>query len=81
MTPEVIHNELKESVTSGWKWKLANSLGYMTSMLRKYRDGQPISFTDYFGHLLGDVLLKEVSKGLRLEVGVLLSLIFSDSCK
>lgn len=59
VNPETIHNELKESVTSGWKWKLANSLGYMTSMLRKYRDGQPVSFTDFFGHLLGDVLLKE----------------------
>lgn len=57
---EEIHEALRESVTSGWKWKLTHSIGYMSSMLRKYREGQPISFTDFFGHLLGDVLLKEV---------------------
>ncbi|XP_018011748.1 cytosolic phospholipase A2 isoform X2 [Hyalella azteca] len=65
VSPEVIQEQLRQSVTSDWKWKLTNSLGYVTSMLRKYRDGQPISFTDFFGHLLGDVLLKE-RKNIRL---------------
>uniref|UniRef100_A0A2P2I3R9 Phospholipase A2 n=1 Tax=Hirondellea gigas TaxID=1518452 RepID=A0A2P2I3R9_9CRUS len=65
VTPDTIEKELRESVTSGWKWKLTNSLGYMASMLLKYRNGQPISFTDFFGHLLGDVLLKE-RKGSKL---------------
>ncbi|KAF2356544.1 C2 domain [Trinorchestia longiramus] len=59
VAPGQIREELRQSVTTDWKWKLANSLGYVTSMLRKYKDGQPVSFTDYFGHLLGDVLLKE----------------------
>ncbi|XP_013774109.1 cytosolic phospholipase A2-like [Limulus polyphemus] len=32
---------------------------YVNSILTKYRNGQPVSFTDFFGHLLGDTLLKD----------------------
>ncbi|XP_042855448.1 cytosolic phospholipase A2-like isoform X3 [Penaeus japonicus] len=58
VTHDQIQKELRESVTSDWKWKLLNSASYVTSMIAKYKRGQPVSFTDFFGHLLGDVLLK-----------------------
>ncbi|XP_064106608.1 cytosolic phospholipase A2-like isoform X2 [Macrobrachium nipponense] len=60
--PRVTHTqiqaELRESVTKGWKMKLLNAPKYIASMAAKYKKGQPVSFTDFFGHLLGDVLLK-----------------------
>ncbi|XP_042204913.1 cytosolic phospholipase A2-like isoform X3 [Homarus americanus] len=60
--PEVTHDqiqkELRESVTKDWKRMLINALSYVSSMIIKYKQGQPVSFTDFFGHLLGDVLLK-----------------------
>lgn len=62
MFPGVTHTqiqaELRESVTNGWKMKLFNAPKYIGSMAAKYKKGQPVSFTDFFGHLLGDVLLK-----------------------
>lgn len=61
ITHAQVQRELKDSVTKGWKWKLLNSATYVTSMVAKYKQGQPVSFTDFFGHLLGDVLLKDVS--------------------
>lgn len=53
-----IQDELRESVTKDWKWQLMNGAKYVGSMIAKYKRGQPVSFTDFFGHLLGDVLLK-----------------------
>lgn len=58
ITHSQLQQELKESVTRSWKWKLLNAPAYVTSMVAKYKQGQPVSFTDFFGHLLGDVLLK-----------------------
>lgn len=62
MFPNVTHaeiqKELRESVTKDWKWQLFNAPTYVASMIAKYKQGQPVSFTDFFGHLLGDVLLK-----------------------
>uniref|UniRef100_A0A0P4VYZ5 Phospholipase A2 n=1 Tax=Scylla olivacea TaxID=85551 RepID=A0A0P4VYZ5_SCYOL len=59
ITHSQVQKELRDSVTKDWKWKLLNSPAYVTSMVAKYKQGQPVSFTDFFGHLLGDVLLKE----------------------
>nr|XP_045607415.1 cytosolic phospholipase A2-like isoform X2 [Procambarus clarkii]WMM34516.1 cytosolic phospholipase A2 [Procambarus clarkii] len=60
--PDVTHaqiqKELRESVTKDWKWQLLHAPAYVASMVAKYKQGQPVSFTDFFGHLLGDVLLK-----------------------
>merc|ERR1719259_99366 len=56
---EDLMRQMKAAVTEGWKWKLTNSPSYVSQMLRKYSNGQPVSFTDFFGHILGDVLLKE----------------------
>ncbi|XP_013772392.1 cytosolic phospholipase A2-like [Limulus polyphemus] len=36
---------------------------YINSILTKYKRGQPVSFTDFFGHLLGDTLLKDDLRG------------------
>ena len=60
VTHEQIQQELKASVTSNWKRHLAKSPAYISSMIFKYKYGQPVSFIDFFGHLLGDVLLKGV---------------------
>ena len=61
ITHSQVQSELKDSVTNDWKWNLINFPSYVTSMVAKYKQGQPVSFTDFFGHLLGDVLLKKVS--------------------
>ncbi|KAK3879753.1 hypothetical protein Pcinc_015739 [Petrolisthes cinctipes] len=53
-----IQEELRVSVTHDWKWQLLNTPKYVANMVSKYKQGQPVSFTDFFGHLLGDVLLK-----------------------
>lgn len=58
VTHSQVQKELRESVTTDWKWKLLNSPTYVAKMVAKYKQGQPVSFTDFFGHLLGDVLLK-----------------------
>nr|XP_053651300.1 cytosolic phospholipase A2-like isoform X3 [Cherax quadricarinatus] len=58
VTHAQIQKELRDSVTMDWKWKLLNAPKYVASMVAKYKQGQPVSFTDFFGHLLGDVLLK-----------------------
>ncbi|KAG0712643.1 Cytosolic phospholipase A2 [Chionoecetes opilio] len=64
--PNVTHSqlqkELKDSVTKDWKWKLLNSPAYVTSMVAKYKQGQPVSFTDFFGHLLGDNKYKRLTE-------------------
>ena len=33
----------------------------MDSILAKRKEGQAVSFTDFFGHLVGETLLKNVS--------------------
>ncbi|RXG53242.1 hypothetical protein Avbf_05301 [Armadillidium vulgare] len=59
VTYEEIYEDLKKSVSQNWKWNLIHSYRYVLDMMDKSRKGQPVSFTDIFGHLLGDVLLKE----------------------
>ncbi|XP_069186264.1 cytosolic phospholipase A2 [Procambarus clarkii] len=54
-----VQKELEGSVTEGWKRHLMRTPQYVASMVAKYKQGQPVSLTDFFGHLLGDVLLKE----------------------
>lgn len=34
---------------------------YVSSVVSKRKEGQPVSFTDFFGHLVGETLLKGVS--------------------
>ena len=34
---------------------------YMDRIMKKRQNGQPVSFTDFFGHMVGETLLKGVS--------------------
>jgi len=34
---------------------------YMDRIMRKRKEGQPVSFTDFFGHMVGETLLGDVS--------------------
>ena len=52
---------LKETVTRDWKIFMVNSLNYMNKIIKKYGEGQPVSFTDFFASIIGDTLLKHVS--------------------
>ncbi|CAL4123106.1 unnamed protein product, partial [Meganyctiphanes norvegica] len=58
LTHKQIQRELRDSVTTNWKWCLTKCASYFKAMYNKSSLGQPVSFTDFFGHLLGDVLLK-----------------------
>lgn len=63
MNPGEMQDELKNSIKSSFLW-LLNPLSckrYIDRMMQKRQNGQPISFTDIFGHLVGETLLKDVS--------------------
>jgi len=55
-----MQEELKNNINATVLWKLNGAIRYMDNILRKSRMGQPISFTDFFGHMVGDTLLKGV---------------------
>lgn len=63
ISPEDMLNELKKNVHHSPFWLLSprSMYRYISSIKEKHRNGQPVSFTDFFGHLLGDTLLKDVS--------------------
>ncbi|XP_067145479.1 cytosolic phospholipase A2-like [Centruroides vittatus] len=60
-SPGDLQEELKCNISQSPFWLLGprSLYRYLTNILAKRRRGQPISFTDFFGHLLGDTLLKE----------------------
>lgn len=63
MNPGDMQEELKNNIDSSFLW-LLNPLSckrYIDRMMQKRQNGQPISFTDIFGHLVGETLLKDVS--------------------
>ncbi|XP_071450114.1 cytosolic phospholipase A2-like [Hetaerina americana] len=53
--------ELRERMAKNWTklLKPLNMYNYMKQVISKSSQGQPVSFTDFFGHLVGDTLLKE----------------------
>ena len=56
--------ELRENVKDNWVWLLVNApwlYKRITDLTQKKRGGQPVSFTDFFGFLIGDTILKGVS--------------------
>nr|AWU67131.1 putative phospholipase A2 [Crangon crangon]AWU67132.1 putative phospholipase A2 [Crangon crangon] len=75
--PNVTHSEvqsdLRDSVTQDWKWHLRKGPSYIANMIAKYMKGQPVSFTDFFGHLLGDVLLKGAKHKKLTDMKTILS--------
>lgn len=58
-SPGELQDELKFSIDRSPFWLLnPHSLyRYGTSIIQKKNTGQPVSFTDFFGHMLGDTLL------------------------
>lgn len=55
--------ELKNSVDKSlFRFFNATTIyNYAKFMVQKRRDGQPVSFTDIFGRMVGETLLKDVS--------------------
>ncbi|XP_065340646.1 cytosolic phospholipase A2-like [Cloeon dipterum] len=58
--PGAFKEELQEVASKGWGLTLAKGLVvYLWKLRQKYKSGQPISLTDIFGHILGDMILKD----------------------
>ena len=63
MHPGDMQEELMNNIDSSLIWLLSpqSIYRYVDRILVKRRNGQPVSFTDIFGHLVGETLLKDVS--------------------
>ncbi|XP_015931209.3 cytosolic phospholipase A2 isoform X1 [Parasteatoda tepidariorum] len=59
-SPGELLEELKSNVRHSPFWLLSprSMYRYISSIKEKHKKGQPVSFTDFFGYLLGDTLLK-----------------------
>ncbi|KAL3846623.1 hypothetical protein ACJMK2_017598 [Sinanodonta woodiana] len=60
MNPGDIQEEVKNNVDSSPIWLLTpqSIYRYMDRIMLKRKRGQPVSFTDFFGHMVGETLLK-----------------------
>jgi phospholipase A2 len=61
---ELLQRELKVNVAEkDWRRHLntANIVKYARKITKKHLSGQPVSFTDFFSHLLADTLMPTVS--------------------
>ena len=61
--------EIKSAVEKYWQGHLSPpwSSKYLKKIIAKSVKGQPVSFTDFFGYLVGQQLLKKVSVGARID--------------
>ena len=61
--------EIKSAVEKYWQVHLSPpwSSKYLKKIIAKSVKGQPVSFTDFFGYLVGQQLLKKVSVGARID--------------
>ncbi|KAL5004647.1 hypothetical protein ScPMuIL_018103 [Solemya velum] len=59
--PGDMQEELKNNIDSSlvWLFKPQSLYRYINLILQKRKEGQPISFTDFFGHMVGETLLRE----------------------
>ncbi|KAG8200420.1 hypothetical protein JTE90_000503 [Oedothorax gibbosus] len=59
-SPGDLLEDLKSNVRHSPFWLLSprSMYRYISNIKEKHKKGQPVSFTDFFGHLLGDTLLK-----------------------
>jgi len=60
--PSKIRDELRKNVKDNWMWLLLTPswmYKHVNIILDKKSRGQPVSFTDFFGYLVGDTLLKD----------------------
>lgn len=61
--PAECHEKLRGSVCQNNWLKLltpTKMYSYIAPVLHKSKHGQPVSFTDFYGHLVGDTILREV---------------------
>ena len=61
--PREVREQLKENVNDNWLWMmLTPSWTYrrLKIIMEKKRRGQPVSFTDFFGYLVGETIMKDV---------------------
>ncbi|GAB6032190.1 Cytosolic phospholipase A2 zeta, variant 2 [Chamberlinius hualienensis] len=68
-SPGELQEELKSSIDQSPFWLLnpQSLFKYTTNILKKKRTGQPVSFTDFFGLMLGDTLLVKRLDSLLTE--------------
>ena len=62
--PKVVRNELRDNIKDNWMWLLLTPswlFRHMGIIREKKLKGQPVSFADFFGYLVGEVILKKVS--------------------
>lgn len=59
-SPNDLKEELKLNIDSSPFWLLGpqSMYRYIRRIMEKRRQGQPVSFTDFFGHLVGETLLR-----------------------
>ncbi|KAL5005329.1 hypothetical protein ScPMuIL_018785 [Solemya velum] len=57
--PGDMQEELKNNIDSSLMWLLKpqSLYRYIDRILQKRKEGQPVSFTDFFGHMVGETLL------------------------
>ncbi|XP_060607580.1 cytosolic phospholipase A2-like isoform X2 [Ruditapes philippinarum] len=60
MAPGAMQDELKNNIDSSLLWLLSPQgvYRYLDKIMKKRQMGQPVSFTDFFGHMVGETLLK-----------------------
>lgn len=63
MAPGDMQDELKNNIDSSLLWLLKPQgvYRYMDMIMKKRKNGQPVSFTDFFGHMVGETLLRGVN--------------------
>ena len=63
--PQVIKNEMRDIFEDNWMMKLIFSPSWQINHLNiiqgKKERGQPVTFTDIYGYLVGDVFRRKVS--------------------
>lgn len=59
--PKIVEDELRKNVEDNWIWLLTPAWLYKHIKIihEKKKRGQPISFTDFFGYLVGETILKD----------------------
>ncbi|XP_076435654.1 uncharacterized protein LOC143275440 [Babylonia areolata] len=58
MSPAEMQGELQGNIDKSLVWQVGRLYRYVRSVVGKRRQGQPVSFTDFFGHMVGETLLK-----------------------
>ncbi|KAJ7365494.1 Cytosolic phospholipase A2 [Desmophyllum pertusum] len=60
--PRVVRDTLKENINDNWMWLMITPswmYKHLKIIMEKKRRGQPVSFTDFFGYLVGETILKD----------------------